>query len=87
MRLTLNWSSRHPDMKNDIAIITPPVIIRWSGFFKMLNLENVVTYKIDEWFWDHNLLLTLRVVGRLLDQKVVLGQCWILGQVVEFDPV
>ena len=62
-------------MKNDIAITTPPVIIRWSGFFKMLNLENVVTYKIDERFWDHNLLLTLRVVGRLLDQKVVLGQC------------
>ena len=62
-------------MKNAIAYITPPVIIRWSGFFKMLNLENVVTYKIDERFWDHNLLLTLRVVGRLLDQKVVLGQC------------
>ena len=43
MTLTPKFSSKYPDMKNAIANITPPVNIRWSGFFKMLNLENVVT--------------------------------------------
>ena len=65
-------------MKNDIAIITPPVIIRWTGFFKMLNLENVVIYKLHESQQSRIIalyVLTLRVLGISLDQKVVLGQC------------
>ena len=69
MRLTLNWNSRHPDMKNDIAIITPPVIIRWTGFFKMLNLENVVTYKIDEWFWNSLIITYLESIGYIAWSK------------------
>ena len=39
MLLTAKYSSKKPEMKNEIPLKTPPTTILWSGFFKMLNLE------------------------------------------------